>query len=1362
MTNLLETAGAQPQKQPKYVPLFMDKQFTGLYTQRSVLHDPSDVATSRFYGGRPDALWAGSNVELTNLLTLARRPGLSPFSGAIYPTTPDRAFSFQTALGQIQVIIDTGDSPTFVLTAVSAVSAGVSGTYTGTITGGAAGPAQFPNGAYAGLIFLITGFDLPQNNGTFVCISSTGTQLVLANINAALDTHAGTALTAGGVWYDTQSPSASVPPQLIFAKSVGAGQTAFVAVNGVLYFGDGVDTNVYTPNGPNGIIWDWGIAAPLNQPNVLITESGASAVVWQASSVYSTMGLVLDSNGNIQQLYTVNADTSNPTSRYGLSSNGQPVWNQSTAGTTSDGSVTWTNEGPITEWQGSTIYQPGQPIYDPGTMCIFIMSQSSQRTSGSVRPNFNAVFAPGQGGPFVGDGDDTKWQNIGKVGATPSMVQPWKATTVEAVYNLPASGTRPKYPNSAIIEPTLVLPPPAGQLVYLQVATTSGTTGSGANAPTWGTAPGFQTYDGQLGWTMLSNATWHSSTPYTQWSTGLAIFSVIVDSNGNFQVCTTTGLSGQHQPGTAGVGPWNTLYGGVTNDGSVIWTCVGQSMTWNTNTIWYLPINGFAPPSKSQPYGSSAVIDSNGNIEFVLESGLSNTVAPSWGTQGTQTIDNAITWYNDGVALTNSLSWKLGYVYAYSYESRLTTDPSNTVAPPGFPTPLGVPVGSELGDISTASPVYTITGANTGAVNTISGIGSLNPAVDTIIIWRSADGGGPNNMFFLTEIPNPPPLSKTVPGNWSFNDYLPDVATAIYPGLDNLIPAPIDDENNQPPSTFLPMVYNFERIWGADGAKVIWSGGPDVITGNPNAAFNPIDEFPYLATVTRVVKTSQGLVVMLTDSIEIIAGGPLTSSFYPLTLAPGIGMLSYNALDVYMGEIYFFSSDGQVKSVSPSLNAPNFGFALGDKFAVMNPNDVYVAVQQSGIDNCIMIADGSTGWYRCNPHQIPGGANGPEPIWSPFANITNGCQMVQSVEVRAGIKKLLVGATTGGEQILQRDLSIFTDGGSSLSPSPINLLTAATYGVLAGTTITNSGPTTITGDLGLSPGSAVTGAPTVTGATNIDNPAAVQAKTDLTTAYTQAAAYPGATIIPTELGGTSLGPGVYTSASGTFSITTGTLTLNAGGDPNAFWIFQMATTLVTGTGTSVVLTDSAQSLNVFWQVGSSATIGVSSTFVGTILALTSISVNTSATVTGRLLARNGAVTMLSNGVTVSTSTVVGTMYDANFTMGSIVLAHPGQIAALKFLEMDMSGVSYRPVVSCLLNEIAGTFTPMALIPQFDPPSIYGATLSPTSYSPNRYYFASTGKLARCRHLQINVDFGMTPNQDMIYNLCIFGRLFVEF
>jgi len=274
--------------------------------------------------------------------------------------------------------------------------------------------------------------------------------------------------------------------------------------------------------------------------------------------------------------------------------------------------------------------------------------------------------------------------------------------------------------------------------------------------------------------------------------------------------------------------------------------------------------------------------------------------------------------------------------------------------------------------------------------------------------------------------------------------------------------------------------------------------------------------------------------------------------------------LSFNACDVYAGEIYFFGSDNIFHVITPSLNLSNFGFPLGDQFAnqpafgssdtTWNPSNVYVAVHQSGVDNCIFVADGSTGWYRLNPHQVPGAAQGPEPIWSPFAAITNGVKMVQSVETSPGIKKLLGGPTIPGEEILVRDLTVFQDDSVS--------------------------------------------------------------------------------------------------------------------------------------------------------------------------------------------------------------------YDAFFTMGSISLAHSGQIAILKHLEFDFSGVSFQPTISYLLNEISGTFTPFvnsaALnTPQFDPPSIYGETIAPTSYSPNRYYFAVTGSLARCRHLQIKVDYGTNSTGNELYSMVIFGRLMIE-
>ncbi|MCW2881046.1 MAG: hypothetical protein JWQ95_5146 [Sphaerisporangium sp.] len=211
---------------------------------------------------------------------------------------------------------------------------------------------------------------------------------------------------------------------------------------------------------------------------------------------------------------------------------------------------------------------------------------------------------------------------------------------------------------------------------------------------------------------------------------------------------------------------------------------------------------------------------------------------------------------------------------------------------------------------------------------------------------------------------------------------------------------------------------------------------------------------------------------------------------------------------------------------------------------------------------------------------------------------------------------------------------IVTQSSASAPQPPVSLGAAGGFAVLAGSTVTNTGPTAVTGDLGLSPGTAVTGFPpgTVAGTIHAADAAAAQAQVDLTAAYNDAAARTPATTVPTQLGGTTVTPGVYTSAAGTFQIS-GNLTLDAQGDPNAVFIFQTASTLITASASSVTLTGGAQAYNVFWQVGSSATLGTDSSLAGDILALTSITVTTGVRVNGRTLARNGAVTLDSDTIT---------------------------------------------------------------------------------------------------------------------------------
>ena len=198
--------------------------------------------------------------------------------------------------------------------------------------------------------------------------------------------------------------------------------------------------------------------------------------------------------------------------------------------------------------------------------------------------------------------------------------------------------------------------------------------------------------------------------------------------------------------------------------------------------------------------------------------------------------------------------------------------------------------------------------------------------------------------------------------------------------------------------------------------------------------------------------------------------------------------------------------------------------------------------------------------------------------------------------------------------------------------------TTQSFAVLGGTTVTNTGPSVITGDLGLSPGTSVTGFPpgTVVGGTMHQTDAvAGQAQIDNTAAYLNLAGQTPVTqnLTGKDLGGLTLVPGVYSFSSS--AQLTGALTLDAGGNSAAVWVFQIGSTLTTASGSSVVLINGAAPCNVFWQVGSSATLGTTTSFVGNIFALTSITLTTHASVAGRALAQNGAVTMDSNTVSIA-------------------------------------------------------------------------------------------------------------------------------
>ena len=293
-------------------------------------------------------------------------------------------------------------------------------------------------------------------------------------------------------------------------------------------------------------------------------------------------------------------------------------------------------------------------------------------------------------------------------------------------------------------------------------------------------------------------------------------------------------------------------------------------------------------------------------------------------------------------------------------------------------------------------------------------------------------------------------------------------------------------------------------------------------------------------------------------------------------------------------------------------------------------------------------------------------------------------------------------------------------GIAQAAATAVPLGTASSFGVLAGAGISNTGPTTINGDIGTFPTTSETGTGSLTiSGTNHGGDAVTQgAKGQLVTAYNVAAAEGPTSPITADLGGLTLTPGVYNSASSVGL--TGTLTLNAGGDPNAVFIFQAGSSLTTASASQVSLINGAQSCNVFWQVGSSATLGTGSGFDGTIIAFTSITVTTDVSVSGRVLAQNGAVTLDTDTISVpactttATTTVGATTTTAGGTATGSVTTTP---------KVEKSTTTTKPTTAKKTTATTsvpagpGAKSPSTTVPSTAPPSTPPTTTPPGLASP---------------------------------------------
>lgn len=980
--NLLQSLGAGPQKNTRFVPIHTPRFISGLYTNRSPLRGPLDSLYTDFYHmGTTDVLLDGLNSEVSVRATMIRRPGNPAYSTGTTAGAIDSFYGFHQSDGTIQVIADSATD---------------------------------------------------VENVTPTSITS------------------------------------------IFTKSSGAGEGYFQGIDHSLYISDGVDLVKYIPNIYNNPItgqpiWNWGGAAPLTAPTVAITETGSAGVAWVASTIWSTMGLIVDTNGNVQQITSVNASGTN-TTQLGSTGSGGPGFAAATApgDTVTDNTITWTNYGPVVAWQANTAYTGVPPgttanpsiIYDPVSQSCYVTANSNPglRTSGPTKPHFTGAF-----GSKITDGA-VVWFCLGN----PKSLILWVAATP-----YPAIGSVSD--NDSVSSIAYPLTPAAAGIGSANSQTTfwfassGGTSGSGGAQPfPVGQSAGTTTPDGDIIWTCLGSATRTNNTNYIPWSSTTSVFSVIKDVNGNLQVClSSTGPTGVSAPTFA------TSYGQTTQDGvnagtanfiGVTWVCVGTSLAWAASTQWYLPTSGFTPPQPSQPFGGATLVDTNANNEYVINSGKSQTPGPpSWAALGSNTTDGGVTWRAVSKFTAAGASWTAGRGYVYSFKARTPSDVYVTTSPPlqipntnspNITGPLGPPTGSQDGTVTTASPVVQIVGGNAGAQILLTGLGSTDPQFDTVEIFRSADGfqaGGP--YLFLTDIPMPPMVGNQ-PGTWQIIDFMPDTATNLLPGLNPLITAPIGNANDPPPgqfgstqfvqsaaatptipspgSTLIGQVYHEGRLWGFIGNSVFASGGPDTLPGNGFTAWPPTNVFPFQSNVTKLLSTTAGLLVFTTTDIGFIGGGPAITDYTPQVIVPGIGLLSPNAVALLGGIPYMFTSDRQFLSFDPSSGATRIGHPIGDLLADIDPTTAYVTYHSFGDeDHAFFVGDGSTKWYRCDINPAPDGKY-TGPVWSPAATIAGGFQAIASIETSAGTHKLLIGPAAAGT-ILARDstFTTFADNGAA-------------------------------------------------------------------------------------------------------------------------------------------------------------------------------------------------------------------------------------------------------------------------------------------------------------------------------------------
>ena len=411
----------------------------------------------------------------------------------------------------------------------------------------------------------------------------------------------------------------------------------------------------------------------------------------------------------------------------------------------------------------------------------------------------------------------------------------------------------------------------------------------------------------------------------------------------------------------------------------------------------------------------------------------------------------------------------------------------------------------------------------------------------------------------------------------------------------------------------------------------ITNTGPTIITGNVGVSPLAGSYMSGFGT-PNVIGTIYG----------VDASGPAGSVAYP-------SMLTQAMVDLTTAY-----NDAKGRTVNPIAVAGNVGGqtlypGLYKSIGSLEITSGDLTLDAQGDGNAVWIFQIASGFNMTTGRQVflTNGAKASNIYWQVGSAATFGTNCIMKGTIMAYTTiTFATGASLEGRALALTEsvtLESNTIGGTASSPinAEIFLGTAANFKILAGSRINNTGLTVVNGDIGVSPSTIIIGFPpgTLTGVRYPGDATSAAAQLDLKAAYDSISARIVDANITAQLGGHTYTHGVYKSSSGTFGITD-TLTLNGGGDASAVWIFTMTGALTTASSSYVKLINSAQWYNVFWQVGSSATLGSNSTFSGNLIALSSIIANNAASINGRLLARADSVSLNNNNVGGDLSTPV--------------------------------------------------------------------------------------------------------------------------